>query len=43
VLVLAQGTVTIPCDGRLQFGINDSVVTDNSGNFTVVVNANQTR
>ena len=31
-------TVTMPNDGMLQLGVNDSVVTDNSGTFTVNVN-----
>ncbi len=32
-----QGSVEMPNDGVLQLGVNDSVLGDNSGWFTVVV------
>ena len=36
-----QDSATMPADGYLYLGVNDSVYADNSGWFTVVVNASQ--
>jgi hypothetical protein len=37
----SQNAATMPADGMLYLGVNDSVYGDNSGWFTVVVNAGQ--